>query len=184
MAENWLIAGLSFSIMINVIIIGFFTVTGMGKQVFGRFKRRLMFPRGKYVNILFLNKSGILKEYFLKPERDGSFKINQKRYVRDARTSVNYERIPTQFHLEDNALPINLYEADYDGMSSGELDTVIMANTQFDILEFLRKYGFLILIAILVLMGLLAANTFFGNSVFEAVRDGTITTAAPVIPGG
>ena len=184
MAENWLIAGLSLSIMVNVMIIGFFTVTGMGKQVFGRFKRRLMFPRGKYVNILFLNKSGIMKEYFIKPERDGSFKINQKRYVRDARTSVNYERIPTQVHIEDNALPLNLYDLSYDGMSSGELDTVIMANTQFDIIEFLRKYGFMILIALLVLMGLLAANTFFGYSVWEAIRDGTISSAAAEIPGG
>ena len=184
MAENWLIAGLSFSVMINVMIIGFYTVTGMGKSVVNRFKRRLMFPRGKYINTLFLNKSGIMKEYFLKPERDGSFKINSKRYVRDPKTSISYERIPTQIHIEDQALPLNLYAMSYSGMSSGELDTVIMANTQFDIIEFLRKYGFLILIAILVLAGLLAANTYFGYSIWEALRDGAIQAAPATIPGG
>lgn len=184
MAENWLIAGLSLSIMVNVMIIAFFTVTGMGKQVLGRFKRRLMFSTGKYVNTLYLNKSGALKEYFLKPERDGSFKINGKRHVRDARTSVNFQKIPTQIHIEDNAIPINLFDIEYNEMSSGELDTVIMANTQFDILEFLRKYGFVMLIVVVALLGLLAANTYFGYSVFEAIRDGAVSTAAPVIPGG
>lgn len=183
MAENWLIASLALSIMVNVVIIAFFAVTGMGRQVFGRFKRRLLFPRGKYVNTLFLNKSGILKEYFVKPERDGSFKINHKRYVRDARQTVNYERIPTQVHVEDRALPVNLYDLEYDEMSSGELDTVIMANTQFDLIEWLRKYGVFFLIGLVILLGVLAANTYFGAAVYQAIRDNA-PGAAAVIAGG
>jgi len=176
MASDVLIIGLVFSGISNLGIIGFLVGTGIGKEMFLRFRNKVKYKDGEHVNTLYVSKSGVLKEAFIKKEVDGRFKIDDRSYAVEPRLLMQYKSIPTYIHREGIPEPVNIYSMEYDGISTNELDIIMTGERNFDLVSWLMQNSTLILLGFLGLLGAILANVYFSYSVFETVRD----TGAPV----
>lgn len=74
-----LIAGLSVSIMLNVLVLAVIFVLPLGRKVLQRFRQRLLYGSGKYTNTLYIDKNGNMKEMFRKVDLESGFFKIQKR---------------------------------------------------------------------------------------------------------
>lgn len=178
MMNQNLILALSLSIMFNVLVILILVGTGIGKDVWQRWIRKLKHRSGKYAYTIMATKSGNVIEVFAEVEK-GKFLWNDESYVRDPRLAKNYRGIPANFHREGTPSAIDPWGenlADW-AISTGELDDVIMANQEFDVKALLKQYALIGIIVLLVVVAATLASTYFGYSSFEMLRD------APSIAG-
>lgn len=172
MASQNLILGLSLSIMVNVMVVLILIGTGIGKDAWQRFWWKLQHRSGKYSYTLMATKSGNIKEVFAVVDK-GKFEWNDGSYVRNPRITRNYRGIPANFHREGTPSPIDPWSEELGdwAVSTGELDDVIMANQEFDLQRELKKYATIAFIIIAVVVCATLANTFFGYSAYELLRD-------------
>lgn len=182
MESQGLILGLVFSIMFNVLIIAGLLVTGIGQDVLRRFKTKQKIKRGGHVLTLFIKKDGSMKDICV-PVSEGKFKVDDKPYVRNPRLLLNFRSIPSYLHLEDQSAPINIWGKDYESdlMSASEMDKVMVAQSNFDLKEFLQKYLPFIMIGAFILVAVIGALAYFDFATFQMLRDGTFQ-AVQVVP--
>ena len=178
MANDVLIISLVFSLVVNVGIIGFLVGTGIGKEMFKRFRNKLKYKDGEHVNTLYMSKSGVLKEQFVKKEPEGRFKIDDRSYSVEPRLLMQYKGIPSYIHREGIPEPVNIYSLEYDGISTNELDIIMTGERNFDLVSWLMQNSGLILVGFLGLVGAILANIYFSYSVYETVRDVGVPVAA------
>lgn len=189
--KPFIIALTSISIMINIVIIGTILVTGIGQKVFKRFRNRLLFHTGRYVNVLYLNKNGLAKEMFKKVDPDTkTFNILNQKFIRNPRLLFSFEKIPTYLIREGNPDPLNIWDDKLaSDFSNAELDLAMTSAQNFDLKQWINKHKMIIAIALLIIIGVSAASAFAGFMSFQMLRDGTykaiecVTKATPIIPG-
>lgn len=173
----------SFSIMFNIVILAILFGTGIGQELLSRFKRRLLFRTGRFVNTLFISKNGPIKEHFVSVDKEtGSFRILDKPYTRNPSLLHHYKNIPTYIHREGNPDPVNIFEEKLAGdISNSEIDHVMLSKNAFDFKLWLQKNGVLVLIVLGVLILVGVASTYFGWSAYQMLRDGTFQSAKVIL---
>lgn len=160
--SNAIMYVMSFSLVVNFGVIFYLLFTGIGKEVYKRYKTKFLHRTGKYINTLMLDKSNNLQEVFA-PIVDGTFVFNDLPHVRDPLTTVNYKGIPTNFHIEGDPLPKNPWNyIDRSNIGSEELDTVMNAENTFNFKRWLETNKQMIFIIIVLVVGLLGASVYFG----------------------
>lgn len=192
--NNILIAMITLSVLLNILIVLGVFGTGIGIEIGKRFLRKFKYKSGQYVNTLLIMKSGVVREYFMKKDNEtNSFKINDNRFVTNPTLLSIYKGIPTYFHKEGSADPMNVWENKLFGdLSNAEMDTVMNSVGMFDIKEYLEKNKIVLMFALLIMVGAAAAAGLFGYMSYEMLRDGTFNMGQvicsnipqpPVIPG-
>lgn len=181
--QDYVIAGLIMSIMVNLFLIGWFAFTGIGKDAWRRFFHKKKFRRGGYVNSLMLTKEGRIAEVFKKIQ-DSKFKVDEKSYTRDPRMTFEFRGIPTHIHKEDLPTPINPWnnEAPDTLLSCGEMDIVMNSQANFDFKEWIEKIKPILFIVVAALGIALLAAIFFSYSNYSYLQDVGINAASVVIP--
>lgn len=128
--------------------------------------------RGGYAYSLIATRDGIIKEVFSKVT-DGKFMWNDQEYVREPRMMRIFRNIPANFHREGVPAPIDPWNEDIADfiLSCGELDIVMNAQKQFDFVQRLEKNKGIIIIGLIIVVGALLANIYFGYSAHQLLRD-------------
>jgi hypothetical protein len=153
---------MSFSLIINFAVIFYLFFTGIGKDVYQRYRNKLLYRTGKYAYSLMADKSNNLIEVF-EPIQEGTFTFRELPYTRDPLATIMYRGIPVNIHLEGQPVPKNLWDSsDRTNIGSEELDTVMNAENTFNFKRWLESNKSTIFIIVLVVIGLLAANVYFG----------------------
>jgi len=172
--ENNLMMWLAISVMFNVLVLFFLFFTKIGIEIFKRFRNKIVYKRGHHVNTLMILKTGLMKELFIKKEDDGSFKYDNKVYVTVPQMRMPYKDIPSFIHLEGKPDPIDIFDNDSDGLlSSAEMDEVMLAANNFDLLDFIKRWTPLLLIVVAVIIGAVLLGAYFNFNVYQMLRDGT-----------
>jgi len=171
------------SVMLNFLLIIITFLTSAGRESIGRFFRKIKFRGGKYANTLYISKSGNMMECFKKVSKDGRFSINNKDYVRNPMLQFPYKAIPTMIHLEDSPEPVNPFKDKLAAeLSTSELDTVMMSQTNFDLQQwlssFFSRFAMPIALGLIVIVIAFGAMAYFGYVNYEMLRDGTFSTQA------
>lgn len=163
-----------FSIMINGFLIGFFLVTGMGQEAWGRWRNKQRYTKGGHVYSLILTKEGNIQEVFTKVS-EGKFQFNDLPYIRNPRLLLNFRGIPAYIHREDEPAPVNMWGKDFDSilMSAAEMDTVMNSQVNFDFKEWLSKMLPFILMGLFVFVAAILALAYFDYMTYQMLRDGT-----------
>ena len=129
-----------------------------------------MYKWGKHVNIIFLRRNHVSQEMFMKKESDGSFKIDDQRYTVNPLATFIHDGIPTQINKEGEAEAFNIYNhPDARGMSTAELENIIMANEVNDLASTLRKMLPLIIIFMVILVGFIIVSVYFNWKIFDEI---------------
>lgn len=180
--SNGLIIGLTFSIVINILVVFFLLFTGIGKDAWQRFWWKKMHRRGGYSYSLVATKDGNLKEVFKQHDK-GLFSYEDLKYSRDPRKQIQFRGLPVNIHVEGNPVPISIWdESERDAsISCAEIDEVLLAQQNNDLFALIEKYKSVVIIGAVVLIGLLAASTFFGYSVYEMLRDGAVNMVSSAV---
>jgi hypothetical protein len=170
-----LIMWLTISVMVNLLIIMILTGTGIGLQTTKRFLNKWKFKTGKYVNTIFLSKTGTGKEFFKKrDEETGTFKIHNLPYVLNPLLLLNFDGIPSYIHREGNPDPLNIWDNKLaNELSNSEMDIAMNSKGNFDFKQWFEKNRIYILIAIGVLILISAVAIYFSYSNFQMLTDGT-----------
>ncbi len=165
----------TISIMFNILIIFVLIGTGVGIDVIKRFLNKFKYKSGNYMNSLQLMKSGVVRERFIKQDKDTKqYKINGESYIAVPQLIVNYKGIPSYFHREGNPDPLDLWDKDLTGdLANNEMDNVMNARGIFDFKEWLNKNMNLVLIALVGMIIITGIAGYFGFSVFNMLNDGT-----------
>lgn len=173
--NNSAIATASISIMVNVIILGAVLATGIGQKVLQRFKNRILFHTGRYVNTIYTTKNGTAKEHFKAVDPDTkTFMIAGQKFVRNPRLLINFERIPTYFHREGNPDPLNIFEDKYAReLSNVEMDIAMTSSQNFDLKQWIIQNKAIVIMGALIIIGAAAAAAASGFMSYQMLRDGT-----------
>jgi len=171
-----------FAVMILMFSLSGIFFTNIGQQVIQRFRNRLMYKTGNYVNTLFISKTGVITEMFKKVESDGVFEIRDKKYIRNPKVLYHYKNIPSYIHLEDSPQPIDAFNNSDLLMTCYELDTVMTAETNFDLVKTIIKLLPLVLMGFVIVVGAVALTGFFNYLAYEMLRDGSATVICSNIP--
>lgn len=176
------IATASISIMVNIIVLGAVFATGIGQKILKRFKNRLMFHTGKYVNTIYLTKNGTAKEIFKKVDMDTkTFNVLGQKFVRNPKLLFNFEKIPTYLHREGNPDPLNVWEDKIAAeLSNAELDLAMTSSHNFDIKQWINNHKMIIAIALLIVIAVGIAAAISGFMNYQMLRDGTYKAVACV----
>jgi len=192
--NNTLIAMITLSVLVNILIFLVMFGTGIGIEIGKRFLRKFKYKSGHYVNSLLIMKSGVVREYFVKKDNEtNSFRINDNTYVTNPTLLMIYKSIPTYFLREGKADPMNAWENKFFGdLSNAEMDTVMNSVGMFDLKEYLEKNKIILMFSLLIMVGAAIAAGIFGYLSYEMLRDGTFQLGqvvcsnvpqAPIIPG-
>lgn len=185
------IATASISIMTNIILLGAVFATGTGQKIIRRFKNRILFHTGRYVNAIYLSKNGPAKEIFKKVDPDTkTFNVLGQKFVRNPKALFPFEKIPTYIIREGNPDPLNIWQEDLTAeLSNAELDLAMTSAQNFDLKQWINNHKLIIGIALFIIIGLSAAAVFSGFMNYQMLRDGSYTgvecivKAAAVTPG-
>jgi hypothetical protein len=160
--------------MINIFIIGFFLVTTIGQDAWGRWRNKQRYKKGGFVHSLILTKEGNVQEVFTKV-KEGKFSFKELPYIRNPRLLLNFRGIPTYIHREDEPAPVNMWGKDFDSilMSAAEMDTVMNSQVNFDFKEWLSKYLPYFLMGLVVVVGAILALAYFDYMSYQMLRDGS-----------
>ena len=131
---NYVVAALAISVCAFIGLIAFVWFSGYGKPIVRRVKQRWLYKNGKYVNVIFIRNNHVSDELFIAKESDGSFKINDERYIVNPRCTFTFQGIPTQINKEGIVEPYDLFTDDMaEKMSTAEIEKVIMNNEVGDL---------------------------------------------------
>lgn len=167
---QYVVLGLVLSVCLTVATLLLVFASGIGKRVLQRLKQRWMYKWGKHVNIIFLRRNHVSQEMFMKKESDGSFKIDDQRYTVNPLATFIHDGIPTQINKEGEAEAFNIYNhPDARGMSTAELENIIMANEVNDLASTLRKMLPLIIIFMVILVGFIIVSVYFNWKIFDEI---------------
>lgn len=182
MAENYMVMYLALSIMVNVFVVFILVFTKIGREAFQRFRRKMMFKKGTYVNTFMCLKSGVIKEVFKKKGADGSFSYNHKKYITTPQFRMPYNDIPTYVHVEDESAPVDIFDKGKAGLlSANEMDIVMMAGNNLDIIGLVKQWMPVVFMVVgLIIVGL-ALSAYFGASSHSMLRDGSAKVICAVV---
>ena len=174
----------SLSIMANFIVLGGVFATGIGQKVIKRFKNRILFHTGRYVNTIHLTKNGTAKEVFKKVDSDTkTFLVMGQKFIRNPKLLFNFEKIPTYLHREGNPDPINIWDDKIASqLSNAEMDIAMTSAQNFDLKQWINQHKQIIFIAAIIIVGLGALSAYMGFSTFQMMRDGTYKAVECLIP--
>ncbi len=182
--ETTLILIVVFSGLLNVMVILLSFFTGTGKEVLKRWRQRRIYKKGKHVNAVFLTKSGVAREAFIKKSKDGDFKYQDNTYVTNPSLLFHYKGLPTNIYREGTPDPINAFMDSVAGdMSCAEMDSVMHARDSFDIRLWLEQQKMMFLIALVVMVGAAVIGAYFGFQTFQMLRDGTYASVSGAVTG-
>lgn len=174
-SQIWVLVA-SLSIVFNIIIIGSVFLTGIGRQAWKRFWNKLRHGKGGFVNTLFIDKDGNIKEIFKKVDEEGLFRVGDNPYSRSPRCLLNYEKIPTYIHMENKTEPVNPYagfdsdEAEAIAMASaGEIDNAIITSQNMDAMTFLKKLLPIAMILVGIVVIIAAAGIYFNWQIYDII---------------
>ena len=172
---------LALSIMFNVIILFFLIATKIGRECYVRFRNKIKFKSGKYINTLLCLKAGVIKEAFCRKGDEGKFSHEGKSYVTSPQLRMPYNGIPSYIHIEGQASPVDIFGMDTGLLSSAEMDNVMIAANSFDIAEFFRKNLPIMIFAVGLIIIALGAVAFFDYMTYQMLRDGSYEAAKGVV---
>lgn len=189
--NNISVATAAISLMVNIVVLGAVFATGIGQKVFGRFKNRILFHTGRYVNTIYLTKNGTAKEIFKKVDTDTkTFNVLGQKFIRNPKLLFSFEKIPTYIHREGNPDPLNIWEERLASeLSNAEMDLAMTSAQNFDLKLWINNHKMILAIAILIVIAVSAGAAFSGFMSFQMLRDGTykavecVARAATVTPG-
>lgn len=166
---------LILSIMMNFVILLASFATNVGTEIILRYKNKWRYKSGQYINTVFHYKSGVIKELFIKKDKDtGGFKVDNSNYTTNPRLLFAYKGIPTYHHREGQPDPLNIWMSSLASqMSTSEMDTVMLAGAQFDFKQWLEKNKQILIVAVFLMVGAAIVGAYFGYQNFEMLRDGT-----------
>lgn len=183
-AANVYLYVMSFSLIINIFVFGFLKFTGLGQACWERFIWRIKFRNGNYAYSLMLTNSGKLEEVF-EPIKDQLFSYENGKYNRNPKMTVLFKGIPAHFHREGIVEPVDPYntvDADIHKLSTQELDNIMSANQDFDIMEWFEKNKMLFLVAVgVVVIGVVVA-AYYGYQNNELLSSGVNAVGSVVNP--
>lgn len=173
--DNFAIVGFSFSIVFVIIVLGFLFGTGIGQDIYKRFKNKLLFKSGNFVNVLYVSKNGVIKEVFSKVDDiTGSFKVRNKSMTRNPSLLYRYKGMPTYIHREGNPDPIDPFSREYTTeISEAEIDQVMESKNSFDFRQWLNENKMYIFIALIAIVAVGAVSAFFGYRIEQMLTEGT-----------
>lgn len=167
-----------FSILINISLLIIAFALPIGKKIILRFRQKLSFKTGKYVNSIFITKNGVVKELYIKKNDSGTVKINKKNYTRNPTLLFNFEGIPTYFYVEDHADPLNVWNEDFKAqISCQELDEVMNGSGAFDFKQWLEQNKMIIIIALGIVVVSALISVYLAGMNYQMLRDGTYAIA-------
>ena len=169
-AFQFTLLGLVVAIGITfMVIIGVF-FTGIGKRIIQRMRQRFQYKSGKYVNVIFIRNNHVADERFIPKEADGSFKIDEKRYIVNPLCTFNHDGIPTQVNFEGTTEPFNIFNLDdAQAMSTAEIEKIIMNNEVGDIVALLKRLFPLLLILLIVVVLFICVSLYFNWKIYDAL---------------
>ena len=179
---DYIFAGLVFSIMINIFIIMFFMISGIGKDAWRRFFWKKKHRKGGYAYSLLATKDGNIQEVFAKVD-EGHFEYEDKPYIRNPRITRTFRGIPAHFHREDEPEPKDPWDPDQQDalLSCGEMDTVMTAQVDFDFKTWFESVKPYLIMGGFVLAAVLVAGLVFGYLSWQHLRDG-VSLAQGALP--
>lgn len=182
--KGMIIATASISIMANIAIIGAVFATGIGLKIVKRFKNRILFHTGRYVNTIYLTKNGTGKEVFKRVDPDTkTFNVLGQKFIRNPKLLFNFEKIPTYIHREGNPDPLNVWDDKLaSDFSNSEMDIAMTSAQNFDLKQWINTNKMYILIVAVIIIGLAAASVFFGAQLYAMLRDGTYKAVECILP--
>jgi hypothetical protein len=172
MVNEWLVAGLSVSVMFNVLVMGFLFVTRIGNEMYQFFKQKLLYKKGGYVNALIFDKDGLVHQVFSKVVKDQNYFLwKGERYVRNPNLLRNYKGIPTYLYIEGSIKPINLFDDKFKhDLGNEEVDKMILAEVDgFDFIRMLKQYAPFILLGLGIFVLLVLASLYFNWQIYDAI---------------
>lgn len=183
MSEQIYLYTMSFSLLINIIIFLFLKFTGIGQDSWERWSWKRKFRNGNYAYSLILTNSNKLEEVFI-PVEDSLFTYDKSQYIRNPKMTVFYRGLPAHFHREGIVEPVDPYgsmDKDLEKFSTQELDNVMSANKDFDIMEWFNSNKTIIfgVIILIVLSAILSA--YFGYQSYELLRDAPVGAVGDVV---
>jgi len=164
---------LTLSIMTNIMILFLSLFTGIGTQLVKRFYNKFRYKSGKFVNDIFIMKSGVIKEVFVKKdELTGSFRMAGKPYVTNAKLMFSYKGIPTYMHREDNPDPVNVWQEGYAReLSCSEMDTVMASMDSFNAIEWLKEHKNYLAIGLAIIIMIAGFSANMLNTQHKAIME-------------
>lgn len=184
-AESTYIQIISWMTIAIAIPYVFVFMTGIGKRVWQRFKQRIMYKKGRHVNTIFVHNTGVAQEMFIKKDEDGSFQINNNKYIINRQMTILLDGIPTHRHIEGKAEPIP-WDTDKlaDYMSTAELEQVITNNMTDNLISALLAYKMIVTIAVITVVLLAVISIYFNYNIFDiVVQGGAGTNIGDVLKG-
>ena len=141
MANEYLILGLSVSIMFNVIWILILIGTGWGRAIAVRWWRQKTYKKGGWVNNLYITNNNVLREIYTRKKDDGSIEVDKEKYSVNPKLHLIFDGIPTQFIRQGVCEPIGFYEDDQsEKMSTAEIKKIITNNQHKNALDLVGKW--------------------------------------------
>jgi len=172
--RSTLILMLTISVLVNIFILLILFGTWIGIELIKRFLNKFKYKSGKYVNTLYLTKTGIIKEIFTKKDTEtGAFPIFDKSYVTTPKLLLNYKGIPTYIHREGNPDPLDVWRKDLTGdLSNSEMDIVMSSKNAFDVKAWLERNKVLLLVTAGLIIGAALLSSFFGYEIMQMLKEG------------
>jgi hypothetical protein len=180
---QYLILGLVVSVLANIVVLGTVFFTGVGKRVVQRLRQKWLYKKGNYVNCLWIGNNHVAKEYFVSKNADGSFDIQNKKYIINPMSTFILDGIPTQVNLEGITEPYNIFNSDIaDAMSTAEIEKVIMNNEGQGLTAILKKYFILAVILVIIIVLFAGVSAYFNYNIFDMlVQNPTIAQAFDIV---
>lgn len=182
--KNITIAVASISVMANIVILGGIFATGIGQKVVKRFKNRILFHTGRYVNTIHCTKNGTAKEVFKAVDPDTkTFTILGQKFIRNPKLLFSFEKIPTYIHREGNPDPLNIWDDKIASqLSNAEMDIAMTSAQNFDLKQWINQHKQIIFIGAIIIIGVGAASAYLGFNVMQMLRDGTYKAIECILP--
>lgn len=178
-AQQYMILGLTVSILLNFVVLGAVFATGVGQRVLLRYRQRWLYKRGKHINTIFVRNNHVGREFFIKKADDGSFKIDGKPYVINPLATFIHDGIPTQINTEGNVEPLNLFDDKRaKDMTTAEIEKIIMNNEIHDLVAALKKYFPLVVVFVGIIIIFVMVSGYFNYNIWDALVQNDVVKLA------
>lgn len=179
LAFQYALSALAILAIVYIITILVFVFTGIARRVILRIKQRVMYKGGKYVNVIFIRNNHVAHELFIAKQSDGSFKVDDKRYVINPLSTFILDGIPTQITHEGNAEPYNIFMRDEaDDMSTAEIEKIIYNNEVGDLAAALKRYFPIVVIFVFTIILFILVSGYFNYRIYDVLVSNDAIKAA------
>lgn len=167
---NYMVTALVLSWAVFILAVAVSTFTGHAKRVILRLKQRALYKKGNHVNVIFIRNNHVADEQFIKKESDGSFLINNTKYVTNPLCNFIMDGIPTQITMEGRAEAFDIFrDPAAETMSTSELERIILNSSLNDLIKFLKQLGIFMLIFTVIAAVFIGVSVFFNWKIYDAL---------------